>query len=400
MKAFELLELKSAKVAEMRGLLDGADLEKRDLTADEAAKFDAMKADIAKLEAQEQRAAFLESVERAKPVDKQFLAVEQRVTVLDAIRAQVGGRAVGGALAEFNQETELRTGRKAQGVFVPLQAFEMRAAQTTTTAAGIVPEDFYASEYIGPLRKSLVARGLGIRTMTGLRGDVVIPKYKSGMTADWVNEDEALSASGMKFETVTMKPKHVGALTELSRQLIQQSSPDINALVTDDLSFILADAIDRAILLGDGVKAPLGILNTPDIQTASLANPSYAEVLKLFELLDLANVSNAKFLTNPSVMRVLRSVEKSQGTGLYLAGGASIGDVESVVSNQLSGGKLLLGDFSQFILGIWSEVDILVNPYAESAYSKGNVLVRAMMTAGSVVRHPEAFVLVDDVPVA
>ena len=40
------------------------------------------------------------------------------------------------------------------------------------------------------------------------------------------------------------------------------------------------------------------------------------------------------------------------------------------------------------------------NPYAESAYRRGNVLIRAMMTADQAVRHPEAFVSVDDVDLA
>lgn len=40
-----------------------------------------------------------------------------------------------------------------------------------------------------------------------------------------------------------------------------------------------------------------------------------------------------------------------------------------------------------------------LNPYAESAYNKGNVLVRAMSTVGVAVRHPEAFVVADDIAI-
>ena len=66
---------------------------------------------------------------------------------------------------------------------------------------------------------------------------MVIPKFKSDMSAGWVAENEALSDSGMDFnDLVTLKPRHVGAITELPRQLIQQSSPDINSLVRDDLA--------------------------------------------------------------------------------------------------------------------------------------------------------------------
>lgn len=208
-----------------------------------------------------------------------FANVERRVVLLDVIRAGMKGRALDGAAAEFAQEAERRTGKKAQGFYVPMAAFdtrpiEQRDAQTTTTAAGIVPDDFRADQFISPLRNALVMRSLGARVLTGLRGDVVIPKYASGMTAGWVSENEALATSGMAFgDPVTLKPRHVGALTELSRQLIQQSSPDINGLVRDDLSAVMGQALDSALLSGDGVKQPLGLLNMVGIQTASLATP-------------------------------------------------------------------------------------------------------------------------------
>ena len=56
----------------------------------------------------------------------------------------------------------------------------------------------------------------------------------------------------------------------------------------------------------------------------------------------------------------------------------------------------LLGDWSQVMLGIYSEVDVLLNPFSDAAYRKGNVLIRAMSTVDIAVRHPEAFVVASD----
>lgn len=399
MKIYEIREQKANIVEKMRGMVDTAEAEKRDLSADEAATFEQMKGEVSELEAKEKRAEYLDSFEKRAMPDAPLAQLEKRVTVQEAILAQLDGKAAG-ALAEYNQEAERRNGSKAQGVYVPMSAFEKRDVNTTTTANGIVPDDFKASEYIQPLRNSLVLRSLGIRTMTGLRGDTVVPKYKTGTAAGWVAENTALSTSGMTFDNVKMQPKHLGAMAEISRQLIQQSSPDINSLITDDLAFSMSDALDTAILQGDGDLAPLGLLNVAGVQTGSLATPTWADLLALFETLDTSNVSNAKFLTNPSVMKVLRSTEKEAGTGNYLASAAAIADTSATVSNKVPASTLILGDFSQFILGVWSDVDLLVNQYAESAYSKGNILIRTMMTVGTMVRHPEAFIIVDDVPTA
>ncbi len=65
----------------------------------------------------------------------------------------------------------------------------------------------------------------------------------------------------------------------MSRQLIQQSSPDIESLIRADLSYLLAQAIDSAMILGGGTNEPVGILATSGIQTANLATLSWANVL-------------------------------------------------------------------------------------------------------------------------
>ena len=79
-----------------------------------------------------------------------------------------------GAALEYARETEIRTGRKAQGVFVPMAALEQRAIMTTSTAPEIVGTDHRADLYIQPFRNALMARRLGVRVLSGLTGNVSI----------------------------------------------------------------------------------------------------------------------------------------------------------------------------------------------------------------------------------
>ena len=58
---------------------------------------------------------------------------------------------------------------------------------------------------------------------------------------------------------------------------------------------------------------------------------------------------------------------------------------------------LIYADWSELLIGIWSEIDILVNPFESTAYSKGNVSIRAMATVDVAVRHKKAFVSIEDV---
>lgn len=403
MKLHEIREARAAKVQEMRSLADG------EMTAEKQAKFDALKTEVVALEASEARAQFLEDAEKrsfGQHEHRDQKNLEGNVSVLRILQAQMEGRALTGADAEYSQEAERRTGRKAQGVFVPLNAFEKRAAIDSSTAPELIGTDHRADQYITPFRNSLLARKLGVRVLSGLTGNVSIPKHGTGTTTGWVADNAALTASDMTFDSVTLAPKHAGGMVEMSRQLILQGSPSIEQLVRDDLAAMLAQAIDSAIIMGGGTNEPDGILSTSGIQTANLATLSWANILTMLQKLDLVNTGAAHFLGSAKVKAKLAGKLKEAGIAGYLLENGRMADLPAYFSNQVpektgtpNTGRLIAGDFSQVMLGIWSEVDLLVNPYAETAYSKGNVLVRAMSTCDVAVRHPEAFVVADDLAI-
>lgn len=411
MKLADIKERRAILVGEMRSILSTAETQKRALSADEQAKFDTLKQQVTDLEAQEARAQFLDDQERrmlgqaAGAEHRETADLEGRISVLRILQAQIEGRALSGAELEYAQETERRTGRKAEGVFVPMSAFERRV-NTTTTGNDLVATDHRADQYISPLRNALLARQLGVRVLSGLRGNVTIPKHGSALTVGWVAENGNLGDSDMSFDPVTLAPKHAGGLTEMSRQLIQQSSPDIEQLVRDDLSYALAKAIDSALILGGGTNEPVGVLSTTGIQTANLATLSWANVLGMLEKAELENAGVVNWLTHAKVKTRLASTLKDADLPGYLLENGKMADLPLYSTNQVpkktgtpDTGRLILGDWSQVMLGIWSEVDILVNPFDSTAYARGGVKVRAMATVDAAVRHPKAFVVAEDIAI-
>lgn len=403
MKLAALREQRSETVGKMKTLIEAASNEGRDLSADETKQFDTLKSEERSLASQIERAEYLADAERRSagtPVggnaSTDFDKLARSVSVLKVMRAQMEGRSLDGVEREYAQEAERRTGRKAQGAFIPMQALEQRAIDTAA-APEIVPTQHRPQDYIGALRNKLLARRLGVRVLSGLSGNVSIPKYGSGLSLGWVGEGEAVPEGSMSFDNVTLTPKHTGGKTEMSRQLIQQSSPDIEQLVRADLTALVAQQIDAALINGAGGKEPTGVLNTAGIQTADMPT-DWQGVLGLSELLELANLEAVNWLAAPGVKTTFASTEKygrdgtSTQSGFLLQNG-QMDDKPFNVTNQMPADTLLLGDWSQVMLGIWSEIDILVNPYAEPAYSRGGVQVRAMATADVALRHPQGFVV-------
>ncbi|MCA8967632.1 MAG: phage major capsid protein, partial [Planctomycetes bacterium] len=99
------------------------------------------------------------------------------------------------------------------------------------------------------------------------------------------------------------------------------------------------------------------------------------------------------------------STLKASGIAGYLLENGRMAELPTYFTNQVPINttptpdtlRLILGDWAQVMLGIWSEVDILVNPFDSTAYARGGVLVRAMSTVDIAVRHPTAFVHADDI---
>ncbi|QOY61870.1 phage major capsid protein [Lysobacter sp. H21R4] len=394
-------EQKSAAVSEARAIVAGAEKENRALTADESAKFDTIKTRITELEAAESRASFLSEQERnmtGEPVHGDNRGgLESRVSLLNVLRAGMEGRAIAGAEAEMHAELERRHGpAKHGGILVPLSALESRAT-TTTSAGDLVGTDHRDDLFIGPLRNSLLVKNLGVRTLSGLVGNVSIPKAGAGLSVGWVTEGQALPESDLDFDAVTLTPHFVGGITEMSRALILQSSPAIERLVRDDLSFAIAQAVDKAIIAGTGTGGePLGVMNHPGVQTADLPT-SWADILDMEQMLAAVNIDPSGWYTSPGVLTELRKVLKATTAGSdYIATARTIGELPVASSNAAPAATAILGDWSQVLLGQWGSVEILVNAFAEGPYRRGGVLVRAFNAVDVAVRHEEAFVVAPD----
>lgn len=407
MNLTELLEKRSSTVSQMKALADAAAKAQRDLTEEESTQFETLKNEERSIQKQIDRVEYLRSLERSAPADhvgdshnKDFEKLKRSVSVQNIIQAQIAGRSLSGAELEYNKEAEKRSGKKANGAFFPFDVLETRATNNTTTAADLVAANHRPQDYIGPLRASNIVRQMGVRTLTGLSGDVVIPKYGTGLSLGWVGEEEAVPESNMSFDAITLTPKHTGGKTEMSRQLIQQSSPDIESLIREDLSFLVAKNIDEAILAGTGVKDPLGIINTTGVLTGTfpdgLTGVSWQTILNFIQQIEDENITNLQWLGTSALKTFLAGVEKSTGTGQYLYQNGLVGELPFKVSANMPAKTAILGDFSQVILGTWSDVDVLVNPYSEPAYSRGGVQVRAMATCDVAVRHPKAFLVMTE----
>lgn len=429
MNTSQMLERRAQLVKEMRDMQDAADnTSGGNMTEDQQRAFDALKAALADLESAMQRRALIEESERRMMAttaltgaDRAFDRGLHEFSIVRAIGAAAGLDVDAGREREISQEIARRSGRQFSGIAVPVQALvrrmEQRAPITTTAPSGGLGGNLIATmldgnQYIDLLRAALCIRQLGARVLSGLVGNVDAPRMNAAGSVGWVAENTALPTTSEGFDKVSLRPKHAGAIVELSRNMLQQTTPDVEQLVREDLAAVLARALDSAAIAGTGSSNdPTGILNTSGVTKLPLGTTggplSYYNVQDLMGLVMTANAAQGSlaFLSNTKVRQHAAKMITAQGLPLGLD--KIFQDTPQtwsnlVPSNLTKGGgtglsALIYGNWADLLIGFWSELDILVNPFESTAYSKGNVQVRAMMTCDIQLRHPESFAAIVDI---
>lgn len=428
-KLHELQEARATAVVNMRALADLADTEKRDLTADEETKFGTFKTTIADLDKKIGRAQTLADAERSAPAivhgrlgDGAYEERARDFSITKAIRALLprdlgGGDVDAGFEREISQEVARRSGRKFEGLAVPDQVFlqERRTLLVGSSAADLVPNPHRADLFIDRLRSQIVMGRLGATVLDGLIGSPIdIPRQTGSSTAQWVAEDGSLTETDAAFDDVNLAPKTVGAMTSYSRRTLLNTSPAIEQIVRNDLAAVIARAIDDKATSGDGTSnTPTGILSTAGIGSVAIGTnggaPTWQSVLDLIAALETADAEGRAFLTNPKAVKKMRGTVKVASTDSVMIqegpnelAGYPLASTNLVPSNLTKGtasgvcSALIFGNFSDLIIGYWTGIDILLNPYETTAYAKGRVLVRAMRDVDVQVRHAESFAAIKD----
>ena len=297
---------------------------------------------------------------------------------------------------ECSEAAAQRAGKVAQGIMVPSEVLRRDLTVGSASAAGdLVGVDFRPGSFIELLRNRSALAGLGVTSLTGLSGNVAIPRQTGAATAYWVAESGSPTESQQTVDQVNLSPKTVGAYTDYSRRLMLQASIDVEQMIRQDLATVLALEIDRVGLYGLGnTNQPLGIKLTTGINTVDFAanTPTYAEVVDMESQIaaDNADVGAMAYLMNAAMRGALKTKDKGTDTGAYVfEPGGTVNGYNAVVSNQVATNDVFFAVWSQLIMAMWSGLDLTVDPYTHS--TSGTIRVVALQDVDFAVRHPEAF---------
>tara|TARA_Y100001963_G_scaffold52755_1_gene73932 strand:+ start:2569 stop:4407 length:1839 start_codon:yes stop_codon:yes gene_type:complete len=299
---------------------------------------------------------------------------------------------------EASEAAASKLGRTSRGITIPNEVFKRDLATRPDTAGGnLIQTDLDAANFIELLRNNSVLQQTGSTVLTGLSGNLSIPRQGASGTAYWVSESSSVTESQQTIEQVNMTPRTVGAMTDISRKLLIQSSIDVENMVRNDLAKVIALEIDRCALYGLGnTSEPLGVHNTTGIATENVGNsdPSFADVVNMESDIAVANAltGSLAYVTRANIRGAMKVKAKDSGSGLFVWGGDNtVNGYPAYMSNQVEAGDIWFADWSSLIIGYWSGLDLQVDPYTGGA--AGTVRVRVLQDTDCAVRHPESFCL-------
>ena len=223
------IEKKNDLIKKAESILNQAEMEKRELTDDEAQELAEIRDDVRKIK---------EALDIADELDE--------------------SRACGNDKPEESREQESRELMETRSfeAYIRNTVLETRTNNMTETDNGAVIPETIAKKIIAKVYD--ICPILERSTKYNLKGDIVIPYYDESSTAitvGFAEEFTDLTSAVGEFTSIKLSDFLAGALVLVSRKLINNSQFDIVGFVIDKMAYAIARFIENVLLNGGNPDA-------------------------------------------------------------------------------------------------------------------------------------------------
>lgn len=272
------------------------------LSAEDAASYDKMEADVVALgkdiERMERQAAI--DAELAKPT-AQPIVNTPKATLPEKV-----GRASNAYAEDF--------GRHLRGKSL---VHNVLSEGTDADGGYLVPEEF-ERQIITTLDEANVIRSLAKIIITN--SERKIPVASSNSVAQWTPENGTYQESNPTFEQKQIDAFKLTDLIRVSQELLQDSAFNLETYIADQFARAFGIAEEQAFCVGTGIDQPTGIFTdkggTLGVTAASANTVTVDELISLVYALKSPYRRNAKFLMNDATVSLIRKLK--DGNGAYL----------------------------------------------------------------------------------
>lgn len=290
-------------------------------------------------------------------------------------------------------------GTEARGLYMPHQALfsngQLRQQEKKTPEKGgvLVDTDLRTDMYTEILKNLTVLGSMGATVLSGLQGDVDIPKQLSEGNFFWLDEDGEAPLSDIDFGTIGLSPKTISGAIAITRRLRKQSSMSIENLVRNELLSGVAVTTDKGYLYGTGEdNQPLGLMYQTGVPGLTYADKfGWEDAVDMETQVGQANVSanGMAYLTSVGQRGAGKKSFVAPGTGERLWHNNEVNGYRAVASNQVKPDTWVFGDWAQVLIALWGVVDLKVDTSTKAA--SDGLILRIFQDVDVNARRKEAF---------
>ena len=324
-------------------------------------------------------------------------------------------------------------GKDARGLWVPIadlnwtqRSARLQRDALWTGGNGSALVETSLGEFVSLLRSKIILGQMGATILSGLTGNLDLPKMSQATTVQWIDEGSVIPETDVAFETVEMRPHTLASRLPVTRRLLLQASQnyDLELILRQDMITSIAIEADRAAINGSGIgNEPLGLLNHPDVTKLPLGTDggqlTYDDVINLESAIATndADIGSLAYVMSPSVRGEMKKTPVEAGTDTFTfeplpqpdpnmpgAGYVNgyLAQAATTIPNNLTKGNgtglsaLIFGNWSDLYFGEFGAIDVSANPYGRM-FPSGGVELRAMMDLSIVPRRIESFAVISDI---
>lgn len=301
-------------------------------------------------------------------------------------------------------DEEVSLERKAFGSFLRTGPERM----VTDEAKALVVSDDTRGGYLAPAEFSTeILKGLveyspvrqAARVGSTSAESIILPKRTGTPTAQWVGETEERKETQSTYGQLEIPIHEMAAYVDVSTKLLEDAAVNVEAEVASDLAEEFGRLEGVALVNGNGVKKPVGILaaaGIPEINSGSAGTILADSLVNLVYGLPAFYRANGAFMMNSSTLGYVMKLKDGNGNFLwqpsFQAGqpatllGRPV--VEAVDMPDIAAGStpILFGDINR-AYRIYDRVamSILRDPYTQATFGKVRFHARRRVGANLVM---------------
>ena len=351
------------------------------------AAVDAAEAKVKELTQELSLAKQAEEAERLAVV--QHLQKEEKkghtFSIIRFLNGAMPGATLNGLEAEMAAEgaKELqRSGIAPKGLVIPAAVFTRAAsgqnAGTNADGGNLV---ITGQHYVDEVSERLTVFKMGATVLTDLVGNVDLPSV-GGVTFAFVNEGVSTSSTKKAaVAKVTLSPKGIRGHMAVTRDLLAQSSLNVEQILKDRIIAAEAACIDKAALAAVVAAA-----------TSAGTAFSYASLVAMETAINSENANRGKmgYILPTSDWGLAKTTVKASGIPAFiLEQDNMINSYKADFSNQFAANTPIFGNYEDLFIGRWGGVEVLVDPFTMS--DTGEIKIQLFSYADTKVALAKSF---------